>query len=43
VGLTLAYPIRKRHMIRAGYSAGVVTEVGSDFSIFSLAYIYAWR
>lgn len=43
MGLTLAYPIRKRHMIRAGYSAGVVTEVGSDFSIFSLAYIYAWR
>lgn len=43
VGLTLAYPIRKRHMIRAGYSAGVVTEVGSDFTIFSLAYIYAWR
>lgn len=43
MGLTLAYPINKKHLIRAGYSAGVVTEVGSDFSIFSLAYIYAWR
>ena len=42
-GLSLAYPINKEHLIRAGYSTGVVTEVGSNFSMYSLAYLYAWR
>lgn len=42
-GLTLAYPFKGQHLIRASYSTGVVTEVGSNFSMFSLAYLYAWR
>jgi hypothetical protein len=42
-GLTLAYPINSKHLIRTSYSSGVVTEVGSAYGIFTLAYIYAWR
>jgi hypothetical protein len=42
-GLTLSYPFNNRHLIRANYSTGILTEVGSDFEIFALAYLYAWR
>jgi len=37
-GFTVAYPFARRHVIKAGYSGGVVTESGGDFSKFVLSY-----
>jgi hypothetical protein len=38
MGLTLAWPFRQRHLIKAGFSRGVVTESGGDYTIASLSY-----
>jgi len=42
-GATLVFPFKRQHALRCGYSTGVVTETGSDFDMFSLAYFYIWR
>ena len=38
VGATLVVPFARRHAIKIGYAAGVVTEFGTDFDQFLLAY-----
>jgi len=42
-GATVLYPFHRQHAIRGSFSTGVVTETGSDFEMFSLAYFYIWR
>jgi hypothetical protein len=42
-GATLVFPLDKRSLIRASYSTGVVTKTGTDFSMFAIAYLFAWR
>lgn len=41
MGLTLAWPFKKRHLLKAGFSKGVVTKSGGDFTVASLAYAVA--
>lgn len=43
VGVTVAFPFRRRHAIRSSVSTGVVTKSGGDFQMFTLSYIYAWN
>jgi len=43
LGATLVYPFLRQHALRASASTGIVTETGTDFEMFSLAYFYAWR
>ena len=43
VGLSFAYPFRKRHGLKLGYSEGVVTESGGDFRTITLNYVYRIR
>jgi len=38
-GITLVYPIKGRHAIKASVSNGVVTESGGDYRIASLSYL----
>ena len=42
LGLTVFYPWKQRHAWKFGVSRGVVTETGSDYSIFNVSYLYAW-
>jgi hypothetical protein len=42
-GLSAMFPVRGRHAFKASFSAGIVTESGGDFSVYSLSYLYAWR
>ena len=42
VGVTVAFPFRRRHAIRSSVSTGVVTESGGDFNMFTLSYLYIW-
>jgi len=42
-GLTLMFPWKRHHALRASGSAGTVTSSGGDFDLFSLVYIYAWN
>jgi hypothetical protein len=42
-GLTLVFPWRRHHAIRAGFSTGTVTTSGGDFDMFGLVYMYAWN
>jgi len=41
MGITIAWPIQRRHLIKAGYSQGVATESGGDYAIASLSYAVA--
>ena len=43
MGLSIAYPFKGRHGIKAGISGGVVTESGGDFRTITLNYIYRIR
>ena len=43
MGLSIAYPFKGRHGIKAGISEGVVTESGGDFRTITLNYIYRIR
>ena len=43
IGLSIAYPFKGRHGIKAGISGGVVTESGGDFRTITLNYIYRIR
>ncbi len=42
-GVTLVFPVRPHHALRASLSAGTVTSSGGDFDLFSLVYIFAWN
>lgn len=42
-GLTLMFPWKRHHALRASASAGTVTSSGGDFNLYSLVYIYAWN
>jgi hypothetical protein len=42
IGASIVYSFKPRHAIRASFSAGVVSESGGDFNIFSMSYIYSW-
>lgn len=39
-GVTLVYPIKRRHAIKVSFSNGVVTESGGDFQTIALSYVY---
>lgn len=39
-GVSLGYPVNRRHAIKASYSAGVVTELGGDYNTIILNYLY---
>ena len=43
LGLSVAYPFKKRHAIKLGISEGVVTESGGDFRTVNLNYVYRIR
>lgn len=43
LGATLAFPFGRQHLIRTSFSTGVVNETGTDFTVFSVAYLYAWQ
>jgi len=38
-GATVAYPFNGRHIVKAGYSTGVVTASGGDFDVLLLTYL----
>lgn len=38
MGVTLSWPFKNRHLIKASFSRGVVTESGGDYTIASIAY-----
>jgi hypothetical protein len=40
VGLTIAYPIKGRSVIKASYTNCLATEAGGDYDSISLSYIY---
>jgi hypothetical protein len=40
-GLTVAWPFRKRHLLKLSLSRGVVTESGGDYTMATLAYAVA--
>ena len=37
-GVTVVFPFRRRHALKASYSIGVVTESGGDYSSFAVSY-----
>jgi hypothetical protein len=39
-GLSIAYPFRRRHALKLGFSDGIVTESGGDFRTITLNYVY---
>ncbi len=39
-GLTLVYPLKRRHAIKLAWSNGLVTESGGDFQTLFLNYVY---
>lgn len=43
LGLSVAYPFRRRHAVKLGISEGVVTESGGDFRTINLNYVYRIR
>jgi hypothetical protein len=43
IGLSFAYPFRRKHAIKLGISEGVVTESGGDFRTINLNYVYLIR
>ena len=38
IGCTIAYPFAGRHVLKGGFSMGVVTETGDNFKAFTLGY-----
>jgi hypothetical protein len=38
IGGTIVVPFKGRHAVKVGYSAGVVTELGTDFDRFLVTY-----
>jgi hypothetical protein len=43
LGLSFAYPFKRKHAIKLGISEGVVTESGGDFRTLNLNYVYRIR
>lgn len=43
IGLSFAYPFKRKHAIKLGISEGVVTESGGDFRTINLNYVYRIR
>jgi hypothetical protein len=43
MGLSVAYPFRRRHVVKLGISEGVVTESGGDFRTITFNYVYLIR
>lgn len=43
LGLSVAYPFKRRHGLKLGISEGVVTESGGDFRTITLNYVYRIR
>jgi len=41
LGITIFYPLKGRHALKANISEGVVTESGGDFRMIGLTYLYA--
>jgi len=39
-GVTLVYPLKRRHVIKASFSNGVATESGGDYWTIGLTYLY---
>jgi len=42
-GLSIAYPFKRKHALKIGFSDGVVTESGGDFRTLTFNYIYRIR
>ena len=42
IGVTLFFPIQRRHAIRFAASTALKTTIGGEFDAFSLNYAYAW-
>ena len=42
-GLSLAYPLSRKHAVKLGISEGVVTESGGDFRAITLNYVHVIR
>ncbi len=43
LGVSFAYPFKRKHAIKLGISEGVVTESGGDFRTINLNYVYRIR
>lgn len=43
MGVTLFFPWKHRHGLRASYSKAIATSSGGDFNLINLSYTYAWR
>lgn len=43
LGLSVAYPFKRKHAVKLGISEGVVTESGGDFRTITLNYVYRIR
>jgi hypothetical protein len=43
LGFSVAYPFRRRHVLKLGISEGMVTESGGDFRTINLNYVYRIR
>ena len=42
-GLSFAYPFKRRHALKLGFSEGVATESGGDYRTINLNYVYIIR
>ncbi|MGW8369687.1 MAG: transporter [Gammaproteobacteria bacterium] len=40
VGFTVAYPVNNRHLLKASYSLGAVTQSGGDYDKLDISYVY---
>jgi hypothetical protein len=43
IGVTLLYPIKRRHAIRLAYSTAIHSEIGGEFDSISLNYVNLWQ
>jgi hypothetical protein len=42
IGATLSIPLARQHSVKVGFNRGAFTNVGSNFSVFSVAYQFFW-
>ena len=43
LGVSFAYPLARRHVLKGGYSLGVSTNAGGDWETLGLTYIYVLK
>jgi hypothetical protein len=43
IGVTMSVPLGRGHSLKVGWSDGVTSRIGSDFSTFAVAWQYAWQ